>query len=238
MIKNKFSCKREELTINGLVYRAEGDKLPVIILSHGFMANYKTTEAYAKQFAKMGYAALIYDFNGGGMFSKSEGKSTDMSVLTEKKDLLAVIDAVSELSYVDKDNLTLLGCSQGGFVSAMVANGIPDKVKNLILFYPALCIPDDARTGQMMFAKFDPQNVPKIVKCGPMKLGRQYVTDVLEMNSFEQIRNYYGPVLIIHGTAMRDLCRDAEDWPFYSYFCQIMIFRIKQIVYLSYLLFK
>lgn len=53
----------------------------------------------------------------------------------------------------------------------------------------------------MMFAKFNPQNVPQIVKSVPMKLGRQYVTDVLEMNSFEQIRNYSGPVIINHGTA-------------------------------------
>ncbi|MBO7253158.1 MAG: alpha/beta hydrolase, partial [Oscillospiraceae bacterium] len=70
----------------------------------------------------------------------------------------------------------------------------------LVLFYPALCIPDDARSGQMMFAKFDPKNIPQQINCGPMKLGRCYVADVIGMDAVEEIRNYHGPVLIVHGT--------------------------------------
>ncbi len=202
MIKEKFSCKREDLTIRGRVYRPDDDsrKYPLVIISHGFMANYKSTKHYAKKFAKMGYAAVIFDFNGGGIGSRSDGKTQDMSVLTEKEDLKAVIAAASGLPYVDGEDITLMGCSQGGFVSAMVAEDLQDKIRRLILFYPALCIPDDARKGQMMLAKFDPQNVPETLNCGPMKLGRRYVTDVLDMNPFDEIRDYKGPVLIIHGT--------------------------------------
>ena len=70
-----------------------------------------------------------------------------------------------------------------------------------MLFYPALCIPDDARAGKMMFAKFDPENIPELVNCGPMKLGRCYVADVIGMNPFEEIKGYSGEVLIVHGTA-------------------------------------
>ena len=70
----------------------------------------------------------------------------------------------------------------------------------LVLFYPALCIPDDARAGKMMFAKFDPENIPEIVKCGPMKLGRGYVADVIAIDPFKEISPYEGPVMIIHGT--------------------------------------
>lgn len=71
---------------------------------------------------------------------------------------------------------------------------------SVFLFYPALCIPDDARAGKMMFAKFDPADIPEIVNCGPMKLGKCYVTDVINMDPYEEIKDYFGDVLIVHGT--------------------------------------
>ena len=93
-----------------------------------------------------------------------------------------------------------MGCSQGGFVSALVAAKHPRKVSRLVLFFPALCIPDDARAGKMMFAKFDPENIPEIINCGPMKLGRCYPADVMAMDPMEEIKAYQGPVLIVHGS--------------------------------------
>ena len=92
-----------------------------------------------------------------------------------------------------------MGCSQGGFVSALTSAKHPELVTKLVLFYPALCIPDDARAGRMMFARFDPKNIPEIIDCGPMKLGKCYVADVIGMDPFEEIKAYPGPVLIIHG---------------------------------------
>lgn len=210
MKREEFSCLRAGLKIRGLIYRPDEVKHPAVIISHGFMANYRTTKKYGEAFAKMGYVAVVYDFNGGGIGSHSSGKTTDMSVLTEKEDLKTVIKAVSELSYVNENDITLVGCSQGGFVSAMVAQELQERIKRLILFYPALCIPDDARSGKMMFAKFDPKNVPEVFRCGPMKLGSQYVTSVLGMNVFDEICGYNGPVLIIHGS------KDAVVRPEYS----------------------
>jgi len=202
IIKSKFSCQRDGLAIRGFEYRPIGEKLPIAIVSHGFMANLMTVKHYAKFLAEMGYAAFCFDFNGGCvMMGKSDGKTTDMSVLTEVYDLCAVIEYAKGLDYTDASNILLMGCSQGGFVSALTAAKLRDQVRKLVLFYPALCIPDDARSGKMMWAKFDPQNIPEIVKCGPMKLGRCYVADVVNMNPFDKIKGYEGDVLIVHGTA-------------------------------------
>ena len=67
----------------------------------------------------MGYVAFTFDFCGGyAMCGKSDGKTTEMSVLTETKDLKAVIEYVRNLSYTDSEKILLMGCSQGGFVSA------------------------------------------------------------------------------------------------------------------------
>ncbi len=195
-----FEVKRAGLTIRGIEYRPEGEKLPIAIVSHGFLQNYKSTRHYAKQFAQWGYAAYCYDFIGGGIICHSDGKLQDMSVLTEMQDLRAVIDYACGLSYTNGNSLTLIGCSQGGFVSAMVAAELGDAVRNLILFYPALCIPDDARKGKMMVFRFDPANIPDQLKFGPLTLGGDYARAVSNMDPYEKIRGYHGPVLILHGT--------------------------------------
>ena len=197
----EFSCQRGNLTIRGTEYRPEGESLPAVILSHGFMATQDLMRNYAKELARMGYCAYTFDFCGGsaGKKGKSDGATTEMSVLTEVADLEAVMEYVRNLSYITGAP-ALMGCSQGGFVSAITAAKHPADVSKLVLFFPALCIPDDARAGKMMFARFDPKNPPELINCGPMKLGRCYPADVMDMDPIAEIRSYHGPVLIVHGT--------------------------------------
>ncbi len=196
-----FSVTRQGLVIRGTELRPAGDRLPAAIVCHGFMATQDTVRQYAMALAELGYAAYIFDFCGGSAaFGKSDGSTTDMSVLTEVEDLEAVIAHVRSLPYVDAERLLLAGCSQGGFVSALTAAKHPDEVEKLILIYPALCIPDDARRGQMMFARFDPAAIPETFDCGPMKLGRCYPEAVLGLDPYAEIAPYRGRVLLIHGT--------------------------------------
>lgn len=200
MTKEVFTCTRGGLTIRGHVFREKEGVLPPVILSHGFMANEKSNFKYAQALASLGFAAFTYDFCGGGIRTKSDGRTTDMTVLTEVEDLCAVMDAVRARTDVDPQRLTLLGCSQGGAVSALVARRRPGDLEKLVLFYPALCIPDDARAGRMMFAKFDPNNLPPILSRFPMKLGGDYAGSVLKMDIFQEIGGFDGPVLLLHGT--------------------------------------
>ena len=201
--KSDFSCSRGGLTIRGLEFLPETceGKLPAAIISHGFTANYDSVEAYARQFAEWGFAAYCFDFCGGCAVGRSDGKQSDMSVLTEREDLKAVMDYVQSRSYVGSAPVILMGCSQGGFVSALTGAQLPERVSALVLFYPALCIPDNAREGSMVTAKFDPNNIPEIIPCGPMTLGRVYPASVLEMDPFEETRSFPGPVLLVHGTS-------------------------------------
>ena len=207
-IISEFHCQRDSLTIRGTEYRPvkadAGTKLPVAIVSHGFMAFQDTVRQYARALAEAGYVAYCFDFCGGSVIKgKSDGRTTDMSVLTEVRDLEAVMDFVQSQPYNDPSKLLLMGCSQGGFVSALTAAKYPDRVSKLVLFYPALCIPDDARAGKMMFARFDPKNIPDQFRCGPMKLGRCYPQDVIGMGPYEEISGYTGKVLLVHGTKDR-----------------------------------
>ena len=200
IISEPFECYRDGIRIAGTRFYPEGGRyLPVMIVSHGFMADQRSVRDYARKFSEMGYASFCFDFNGGSIRNKSAGATTEMSVLTEVEDLKAVIAYTKGLGYTDPERVSLMGCSQGGMVSALTAAELQDEIERLILFYPALCIPDDARKGAMMFARFDPDNPPEIIPCGLMKLGAVYALDVKDMDVFEAIRPYRGPVLIVHG---------------------------------------
>ena len=197
--KNPFSCRRGELSIRGYVFGEPAPGKHAVILSHGFLANQSTTRDYAVALAEQGFLAATFDFNGGGIGSRSDGKSVDMTLLTEKEDLLAVVKGVQ--AQFCPASISLMGCSQGGFVSALAAKALgPEVIRRLILFYPALCIPDDARKGRMMFYRFDPKNIPDVLGHVPMKLGGDYARAVIGMDPFEEIRGYEGPVLLVHGT--------------------------------------
>ena len=140
--RRTFSCMRGDLTIRGTEYRPNSEKLPIAIVCHGFMANQQTVRQYTRLLAKIGYCAYCFDFCGGSVppLGRSDGATTDMSVLTEVQDLEAVIRYAQSLPYTS-DTLLLMGCSQGGMVSALTAAKHPDAVDRLVLFYPAFCIP-------------------------------------------------------------------------------------------------
>ncbi|MCR5811178.1 MAG: alpha/beta hydrolase, partial [Lachnospiraceae bacterium] len=123
-----------------------------VILSHGFLANERMCFKYAKLLARMGFLAVTFDFCGGGIISRSDGRSQDMTLMSEKADLLTVVEGVN--NQFSPTRIILLGCSQGGFVSGILAAELgKEMIDRLIMFYPAVCIPDDARKGRMMFYK-------------------------------------------------------------------------------------
>ncbi len=166
---------------------------PTVILSHGFGSDSSYMQRYAQSLSTHGYAALIFDFVGGGVGSRSGGSTTGMSVLTEARDLNAVMDAMRERSDVDNDRLYLMGASQGGFVSTYVAAHRPQDVRALVNFYPAYVLQDDARKREK-----SGQNITSVMG---VPIGSIYNRDALSFDIYDQMPHYTGDVLIIHGTA-------------------------------------
>jgi len=199
--KEKFECNKGTLKIKGYLLKPEiSGCMPAAIVSHGFASNTGTTAKYARHFAELGVATVYFDFCSSGR-SKSDGKSTEMSVLTQKSDLAAVLDKVLSFDFVDRENVVLAGCSQGGLVSALLAAEREADVSKLVLYYPALCIPDDARRGEMLGSKFDPNNVPQTFRALFVKLGAIYALDAQKLDPYKEIISYKKPVLICHGSA-------------------------------------
>ncbi|MDO5132864.1 MAG: alpha/beta hydrolase [Eubacteriales bacterium] len=125
----ELTIKSDGLNIWGKLYIPEGtENVPLAICSHGFGGSYRNTKEYAENFAKNGIAAFSFDFTGGGSSSRSGGRTTEMSVLTEAADLGCVLDYFKYYSGIDSDRIFLFGESQGGFVSTYVAGSRSDDI--------------------------------------------------------------------------------------------------------------
>lgn len=199
--KRSFVCSRERFVIRGVEYKCENNNRIPIIMSHAFLSNQKIMKKYAETLAQEGYVVFTYDFCGGALFGKSDGKFSDMSIYTEKDDLKAVIAYVETLSYVEVKRLVLVGASQGGFVSCLVSSEYQDRISKLILLYPALCIPDNAREGKMLMVKFDPEHIEETLTSRPFKFSAEYPKSAIDINVFDEIKKIKIPMLIIHGSA-------------------------------------
>lgn len=197
--RTSFSCSRESFTVRGFEYKcAQNNRIPVV-MSHAFLSNQKIMKKYAEALAEEGYVVFTYDFCDGASLGKSGGKFSDMSIDTEKDDLKAVIAYVEKLDYVDISSLILVGASQGGFVSCLVTSEYQSRINRLILLYPALCIPDNARDGKMLMITFDPEHIRETIKSGPFKFTAKYPESALGINIYAEIEKIKAPILIIHG---------------------------------------
>ncbi len=174
----------------------EGEKVPAVVISHGFRGRGDDFEDMAKLLAEHGIAAVYYDFPGGSSVSNPTMKTTQMSVFTEKEDLCAVLRYVRQLPQVDAEKIFAFGESQGGLVTALTAEESADGWRGMILLYPALCIPDDWRRK---FPRVE--DIPKTYELWDFLLGKIYFEDIRELDVLETIGSFSKDVLIMHGDA-------------------------------------
>ena len=187
--------ERDGNRIFGMMYynSTASEKQPAVILSHSSSLTHEAMKGYASAIAKMGFAAYCFDFCGGSAKSKSDGKTDEMTVFTEVEDLRAVVKTVKSLDYVDSSNVCLLGSSQGGLVSALLADECPDDFAGMILFYPAFNIPEMVKmfSGFGGFGDFG----------GMMSMSEAYINSIKDFDVWSHIGKFSKPVCIIHGTA-------------------------------------
>ena len=192
-VTNKESGKM----LRGTFYKPAGEgKKPLIVCSHelgsdGFRPWWVN---YANHWVKEGYAVVTFDFSGGGQRSRSEGETTDMSVLTEASDLETILAEAKGWDFVDKKRIILVGGSQGGGVSTIVAARHPGEISALVLLYPAFYLPEDLHRRYP-----DLENVPETDDRGMITIGKKYVLDMYDYDYKADMRSIKCPVLMVHG---------------------------------------
>lgn len=139
-----FSIKNSRgLTIRGRAFLSGEHKKPTVILSHGFNGCCKDLYNRGEAFFDAGINCYMFDFCGGGERSESDGVLAEtMTIQSECEDLREVVAYARSQRGTDTENLFLMGESQGGLVSALVAQSEPSVYRGLILWYPAFMIPE------------------------------------------------------------------------------------------------
>lgn len=181
--------------IYGKLYAPVGTgKFPAIILGHGFNGIADDFINECRYYAKNGYIAYAYDFCGGSGRSRSSGKTTEMTIFTEKQDVLDVFDFIYNMDEVDKNRVYLFGGSQGGLVTALAAEERVEQVRAMALYFPAFNIPNDWRA---MYP--NPATLGATIDFWGLKLGKEFVVSMHEFNPFDHIGSFNKSVFILHG---------------------------------------
>ncbi len=187
-----------EKKIYGRAFIPEADgPFPLVIYLHELLHNCSTGEYYAKVLASHGLAAYIFDFCGGGDDTKSDGKLTEMSVMTEADDIEVVYAEAKTWDFVIPDKIILLGSSQGGFAGIVAATRHPENYVGLIAMYPPLLIHDEVRE----LFNYDKSSVPETYSVrGWYTAGGIYATDMWDYDVYDEMKKYKRPVLLMHGS--------------------------------------
>jgi dienelactone hydrolase len=191
----ELHVKNESKDIYGLITKPlnNNKKNPLLICSHGFNGNENIYKDLMEKIAPLGFNVYRFEFCGGAVSSKSSGYTTKMSIMTEKDDLNLVINTAKTWDFVDTDNIYLIGESQGGVVTNMVANSRTD-IKGTILWYPAFNIPEGAKK----YASID--DIPESINVFGMPLGKCYYADIYNYDPYKDMQNINYKILLVHGT--------------------------------------
>lgn len=190
-----------------LKYADNGEKAserPLLVYSHGLGASYLDCEQITDAAVEHGYAVLSFDFYGGSKTSKSGGSMMEMSIDTEKADLLNVVSFARDSSEVaavaNASKMYLAGASQGGLVSTMAAAQLEEDgtpVKGMVLYYPAFNIPDGARLAAHIGIK----KLEKMADEAGYPVGPAYLDAAKSADAYALARRVDCPVMIVQGEA-------------------------------------
>ena len=196
--------KEDGMRMSGKIYYPEEpgnkqERYPAVIFSHGLGVCYHELEHYGPWFAERGLACLFFDFCGGGSpDSESDGSSTLMSVKTEEEDLRVVLGDLKRIAVngqlpVDPQKIFLMGESQGGYVSTLLATEEPGCCAGLILWYAAFCLQDMATEWK----EKEKNHYTRFLWTVP--LGRRYTEDAWKIPIYDVIASCKTPALLVHG---------------------------------------
>ncbi len=176
---------------------AEGTKIPLVIVIHGFTGHMEERHILAVSGAlrETGCATLRVDMYGHG---SSDGEFAKHTLFKWMTNALTVIDYARSLDFVKE--IYLCGHSQGGLMVMLAAAMKHEYIKGLIPMSPAWMIPEAARKGTLLGLDFDPDHIPEILPAwGDRGLEGNYARVAQTIHVEEFIDRYDGPVLVIHG---------------------------------------
>ena len=93
----------------------------------------------------------------------------------------------------------MIGKSMGAVVAVMTAQKRPGDVAAMCLWYPGFGVAETAKVGFFLGEIYDPENPPETLTVAGYTYGRAFLKELKTIDYESAIRNYDGPVLILHG---------------------------------------
>ncbi len=118
------------LTLRGYLYRPSGDgPFPAVVFNHGSEAMPGDRSDQAVFYVPRGYVLFVPHRRGQGRSSDAgdpigraaDGAQVVDELVAQSDDVIAAVDYVRALPYVDKARVAVAGCSFGGIVSLLAA---------------------------------------------------------------------------------------------------------------------
>lgn len=197
---------RDGLKIFGKLYLPEGEgPFPVLVMQPGFRGSQSICGSMKEQFLENKIACITFDCIGATNPSKSDGTILDMTFLTEVADMNVVLDCISQLPNLDKDNVFVYGHSVGGLVATYTATHRSD-VRGIIAAEPSYQMQDE-------FNDFFPNDneIPDSFQ-EPLYGGKQMVIDAKAMNPYENMEEYGNSVIIFAGGKAPSIGAEAKEY--------------------------
>lgn len=198
-----YWCKREDKNIYGKLFLPEGhdDGRPraTAIFSHGLSTNHGDMEPYARTAAERGMVSYVFDFCGGGTYSRSDWQD-NMSLFTEQHDLESVAWEISREPFVDERNLFLCGASLGAVITLMAARANVGLIKGCVLLYPAFNLHEAVRT-----ACPNRNDIPELFPLMSMDVSGDFLRSCYDYDFYEHIPSFPQDVLLFHGDADKNV---------------------------------
>ncbi len=194
-MRKAIAVHHHERTVYGQFCTPEGEgPFPAVLLSHGYNGCMTDFSVTAEYLASRGIASAAYTFCGGSTRDESGFPSTQMTLFTERDDLLAMLQWLKDQPCVNAQRICLFGGSMGGLVSVLAAHEQPEDVAGLALLFPALCVADN---WNQRFPSVS--DIPETVELWDMPLGRGFFTSIRELDVFKLLPSLSQPTLILHG---------------------------------------
>lgn len=201
--KHIMWCKHDGKKVFGMAWLPAGaeqsffthETFPTVVMAHGLGSDHTHMDDYAQLLAEHGFVCYAIDFCGGSATTKSDGTTLDMTVETEKEDLVAAVNLMLSEPFVNKDALFLWGNSQGGYVSAMLAEEMPDTFRALVLLYPGFVLRDAVRQCIPEGAE-----MPDKMEAFGIELSTAYARTLLARDAYAGMDGFKKDVLIVHGS--------------------------------------
>ena len=193
----EFYIDSDGIRLHAKLERPRGrDNGSLCILIHGFTGHMEEKHILAARDAMLdsNVAVLRAEMYGHG---KSGGDFREHNLYKWVNNGLSVIRYAKEISR--GEDLYLCGHSQGGLLTMLLGGMCSADIKAILPLSPAWMIPEIARQGEILGTRFDPSDIPDVIRSGSWEISGDYVRVAQTIHVEDEIERYGKRVFLVHG---------------------------------------